>query len=91
MNVKCYSAAISGFRVLQASGLDSRFVSSAKLSQHTIEDFSFLATVTLVGPPLHLAVSSDGLTLSVGIKKNGFIFAELYDIRAFAHQVNFVF
>ena len=91
LNLKCHSDCISGFRVLRASSLDSRIVSSAKLSQNTVEDFSFLATVSLVGPPLHLAVSGDGLTLSVCVKKNGFIFAELYDIRAFAHQVNLLF
>lgn len=86
-----FSSLVSGFHVLKASDLDARVPQgkqSARQSQKVVNDFNFLVTVTSESPPLHVSVSSDELTLSVVLLKHGFIFAELYDIRTFAHCVS---
>ena len=52
-----------------------------------LDDFPAYASVAMAASPSHLAVSADSFTLAVCVRKNGFIFAEMYDIRAFATKV----
>ena len=75
--------------MLHAADLDARIAESrnAKQTKQAVTDFNFRMDVPTSDQPVHLAVSSDGCILSVCIKKNGFLFAQLFDIRVFSDTV----
>ena len=59
--------------------------SSSRVST-VIEDCPFWCIVPTAAPT-HLAINRDGLTLAVCVNKNNHLFAEIYDIKAFANLV----
>ena len=78
---------VAGFKVLRMEDLVVKGMERAGVGD-TIVDFPEWAKVDVASPPCHLALSSDDLTLSVCITRAAGVFALMFDIRAFAIQVN---
>ena len=74
-------------KVFQTSHLSSLPISNASL---VVEDFECWTIVGLKSTVLDVGISSDQLTLSVTVERAGSIFANMYDVRAFATKVYFV-
>ena len=78
---------VAGFRVLRTEDLVVKGMERKRVGE-TIVDLAVWSKVDTTSPPCHLALSSDDLTLSVCVTRAAGVFALMFDIRAFATQVN---
>lgn len=77
----------SGYKVIQTCEFEKLGEEPAKAAA-VFNDIPTWATVITGTPPSHIAISSDSLTLSVCVLRQGLTFALMYDVRAFAAQVS---
>ena len=77
--------------MLKTEALRQKSTQLGKDKQKIVEDFDFWSTVSLPSPPVHLAVSKDGLSLLACVLKSNQLYHGLvYDVRGFTNKVSIV-